>query len=186
MNIQSPQDLLAHELQSIVDAETQASQALRAMGGEMRDPELGGLLERRLMQGEALLDGVKQCLKQMGGDGGGAPNQAARALIEQGRDLLGQVQGEELKRVVAIAAVQKLEHYCIAVWGEVRALAEEVGETELAELMSGALDEGKTLDSDLTDLAEGEINPEAIERAAGAPGEERSFGDSEERASPTS
>jgi ferritin-like metal-binding protein YciE len=175
MTINSPADLLAHEMGLIVDAETQASEALRGLTGTLSDAELGRLLERRLMQGEEVLDGVRESLKQLGRGQDGVKNTVATALIQQGRELLDEVNGPELKRVVAIAAVQKLEHYCIAAWGTVRALAEEAGQEYLAELMTRALDEGKTLDADLTDLAEGQVNPGAIERAVGAPKERRSF-----------
>ncbi len=61
-----------------------------------------------------------------------------------------------------IAGAQKIEHYCVAAWGTARALAQALGIQSVNESMSRALDEGKDLDRQLTELAEGEILPELL------------------------
>ena len=62
-----------------------------------------------------------------------------------------------------LAAVQKTEHYCIAAWGTAAALARLLDEDEIVQTMEQALDEGKRLDSEMTKLAEEEINPRMLD-----------------------
>lgn len=163
--IQTPQDLLVYALQEIQDAEAQASQAVQNQLRLIENEELGKLLERRLEQGGRLLRDVSQALQALGGQGRGDPNTAARGLIEQAERVVQLAQTPELKQVALIAGVQKLEHYCIAAWGTVRSLANEVGQQDLARAMQRALDEGYALDRELSNLAEGWVNPTAIEQA---------------------
>jgi ferritin-like metal-binding protein YciE len=59
-----------------------------------------------------------------------------------------------------IGAAQRVEHYEIAAYGTVCAFAEQLGETEHAELLNETLEEEKETDEKLTTLAE-QINAEA-------------------------
>lgn len=163
MPIQSPQELLLHELHGIEDAESEASRALESQLEEVENSQLQKLLQRRLQQGERLLKEVQKNLEKLNGQGGGRENEAARGLIRDAEQLLQEVQSPEMKEAVLIAGVQKLEHYCIAVWGTVKAMAQEIGEQELARTMERALKEGYKLDEELTRLAESRINPAALE-----------------------
>jgi ferritin-like metal-binding protein YciE len=86
-------------------------------------------------------------------------------LIEQAERVVQLARTPELKQVALIAGVQKLEHYSIAAWGTVRSLANEVGQQDLARAMQRALDEGYALDRELSNLAEGRVNPTAVEQA---------------------
>ena len=163
--IHTPQDLLVYALQEIQDAEAQSLQAVQNQLRLIENEELGKLLERRLEQGGRLLRDVSQALQALGGQGRGDPNTAARGLIEQAERVVELAQTPELKQVSLIAGVQKLEHYCIAAWGTVRSLANEVGQQDLARGMQRALDDGYALDRELSNLAEGRVNPTAIEQA---------------------
>jgi hypothetical protein len=70
-------------------------------------------------------------------------------------------QGPALDAVLT-AAIQKTEHYCIAAWGTARSLAQAVGEETTVKSMERALQEGKTMDEQLTELAEQEITPQLL------------------------
>jgi ferritin-like metal-binding protein YciE len=178
MTIASAQELLAHELQDIRDAEIQAGKALQQMSREAQDDEIKDLLERRMEEGERVLDAVEQGLEAVNGGSKGRSNAAARALIEETQRLLQEVQTPEMKQAAMIAGAQKLEHYCIAAWGTVKALASECGQNELAREMERAVEEGYQWDEEMSDLAESRINPEAIESAMEGEVEEESEEDS--------
>jgi ferritin-like metal-binding protein YciE len=171
MSIQSPQELLLHELHGIEDAESEASQALEDQMEEVENSQLRRLIERRLKQGERLQKEVQRNLEKLNGESR-RENEAARGLIRDSQRLLEEVETPEMKEAVLIAGVQKLEHYCIAVWGTVRAMAEELGEEELARVMERAVEEGYELDEELTRLAESRINPSALESGEEAEDEE--------------
>jgi len=166
MAIDSPQQLMAIKLQHIQDAETEASNAIQELRQQVQNPQLQQLLDRRMQEGQQVLQGVRHALGRMDGQasqaGGDMQNRAARGIIEESRTFLSEVQQPQLKEALAIGGVQSLEHYCIATWGTVKALAQEMGEQEIVQVMQTALDSGKQLDQQLTQLAEHRVNPQAM------------------------
>lgn len=172
MPINSPEQLLAIKLQQIQDAETEASRAIQEMQQQVRNPELKQLLDRRMQEGEMVLRDVRQAIPkfqnaqggQSGQGGMSMQNPAARGIIEETRTFLNQVENPDLKEAVAIGGVQSLEHYCIATWGTVKALAREMGAQDVAQCMERALDSGKRLDTELTRIAESRVNPAAMQQ----------------------
>ena len=162
MTIKSPQELIAVKLQQIQDAETEASRVLNEIKSHARSPEFKAAIDRRLEEGKKVLDGVREALPKLGAKvSGSVQNAAARGIIEEARSFLKQVDQPELKEAVAIGGVQSLEHYCIATWGTVKALAKQIGAKDIAQTMERALDSGKRLDSELTRIAESRVNPAA-------------------------
>lgn len=170
MPIQSARDLLVHELQDIHGAERQASKALQQMSRQAEDDEIKQMLERRMKEGERILQEVEKGLQQLDAKPRGAQNAAARSLIEKAEELVKEAQTPEMKRAVMIAGTQKLEHYCIAAWGTVKALARELGAQDLAQAMERAVEEGYRWDEEMSDLAESRVNPEALEAEADSTG----------------
>jgi ferritin-like metal-binding protein YciE len=160
MPIRSAEDLLIRELHSIEDAEIQAARALQKRLDEVETKDLRALLERRIDEGEHVLEDVRKSLEKLDG-GRGSPNKAARGLLEETEKEEKEAESQELKSAIIIAGAQKLEHYCIASWGAVKAIAHELEEEELEQAMERALEEGYRWDREMTELAEGAINPSA-------------------------
>jgi ferritin-like metal-binding protein YciE len=172
MPIRTPQELLSYELQTIQDAEEQASQALQQISKVAKNDQLQKMVEQRLKQGERILQDVQKGLDKLDGKSRRTQNAAARGLIQESERLLKEVETPEAKQAVMIAGLQKLEHYCIAAWGTVKAMAGQTGEQDLAQAMQRAVEEGYEWDREMTELAEGRINPAAL-IGAGRPGLER-------------
>ena len=82
---------------------------------------------------------------------------AMAALIEEGQDLIKEKAGD----AALIAAAQKVEHYEIAAYGSLRSWAEFLDENEVVELLEETLEEEKTTDEKLTEIAESTINATA-------------------------
>ena len=167
MTIKSPQELIAVKLQQIQDAETEASRALNEIKSQTRNPEFKACIDRRLEESKMVLDGVRQALPKLGGGqgAGSVKNTAARGIIEEARTFLKEVDQPDLKEAVAIGGLQSLEHYCIATWGTVKALARQIGANDIAQTMERAVDSGKRLDFELTRIAESRVNPAAAQQA---------------------
>jgi ferritin-like metal-binding protein YciE len=164
MSINQPEDLLIHELKAIQNAETEAAEALKSLSQQVESDGLRKLLGERLRQGEMVLRETEKALERLGDEGKASTvNSAARGIIRDSEVLLNQISSPELKQAALIGGVQKLEHYCIAAWGTVKAIAAEAGEQELTDAMQKALDEGYRWDQELTKLAEARINPEGFE-----------------------
>lgn len=162
MSIQSPRELLI--LKSIRNAESEAAQAIGNFAQDAVNEELEKLLEERIRQGKEVLAAAEKGLKNFGDEGKATEvNSAVRGIIRDAEILINQTPVPELKQAIIIASAQKLEHYCIATWGVVKAIAAEAGEQELTDAMQRALDEGQQWDRELTQLAENRVNPEGFE-----------------------
>lgn len=90
------------------------------------------------------------------------------ALVAEAEGIIAAELPPEMRDVALIIAAQKIEHYEIASYGSLRALAEACGLDAVADLLNETLEEEKTTDETLNDLAVSNINPRAIERSASA------------------
>ena len=84
-------------------------------------------------------------------------------LIEEGSEALDEDYEGNILDAALIGAAQRVEHYEIAGYGMVCAMAEALGEDKQVSLLAETLDEEKETDEELTELAE-EIYGTANER----------------------
>jgi ferritin-like metal-binding protein YciE len=87
--------------------------------------------------------------------------EAMEGLIEEAEDIMDELDEGPVRDAGIIAAAQKIEHYEIATYGTLRSFANLLGEYEAASLLEETLEEEKSTDKRLTDLAESVINLEA-------------------------
>jgi Mn-containing catalase len=78
-----------------------------------------------------------------------------QGLIEEGEETIEENEGKDeiAADLAVIGAAQKVEHYEIAAYGTARALARQIGEREIATLLSHSLGEEESSDYLLTDLS---------------------------------
>jgi ferritin-like metal-binding protein YciE len=81
-----------------------------------------------------------------------------RGLIEEATQEMGDAERGPMMDVVIIAAAQRMEHYEIASYGTLAALARAAGQDQLAKLLHQTLEEEKKMDEDLSTVAEAEVN----------------------------
>jgi ferritin-like metal-binding protein YciE len=189
----SGSELVVLELQEIHSAETQLSRVLPRLAKAVDSETLREMIEERLTEGETLIADVEAALEQVEASPGRKKNVAAEGLINDAREHVQEIEAGPALDTVLIGAIQKTEHYCIAAWGTVRALAQATGLQDAAKAMERALQEGKAYDERLTELAEKEITPallaleaegeEEVEGEAPAKGRGRKNGGSERRVS---
>lgn len=166
-NPRTPEDLLATELKQVHSAERQLTRAIPRLSRAVESEELRRMLDVRRQQGERLIEDIDNALEKMGTAKARPKNPAAEGLLEDMNEHLEMAPNKQMADAMLLAGVQKLEHYCLAAWGTARSMAQLLDETEVVRSMERALDEGKKLDSELTRLAEKEINP-AMLRGEGA------------------
>jgi ferritin-like metal-binding protein YciE len=88
-------------------------------------------------------------------------------LSEEAQEIIKDFKGSPALDAGLLGSAQAVEHYEISRYDTLHAWAEELGLTEAAELLQATLDEEKTTDEILTELAEALINQEAqTEKAA--------------------
>ncbi|MCZ8147981.1 MAG: DUF892 family protein [Roseomonas sp.] len=109
-------------------------------------------------QTEGHMERLDQALDQLGGKPGRKVCEAMRGLIEEANHEMGDAERGPMMDVVIIAAAQRMEHYEIASYGTLAALARAAGQDQLANLLHQTLEEEKKMDEDLSSVAEAEVN----------------------------
>jgi Mn-containing catalase len=148
-------ELLVEELQDLLHAESQLKAALPKMAKAAHHPKLREAFEKHLVQTEGHTERLKKVFELLGEDAEPKPCKAMIGLLEEGQETIEEAAGKEplAADLALIAASQRVEHYEIAGYGTVRALARQVGEFEAATLLSHTLGEEESADFLLTELA---------------------------------
>ena len=91
---------------------------------------------------------------------------AMEGLVEEASQMMEEIKIPQILDAALIACAQKVEHYEIAAYGSVRALAEACGHQQVAQLLDETLEEEKAADQKLNQIALSEVNPSALAAAA--------------------
>jgi ferritin-like metal-binding protein YciE len=83
-------------------------------------------------------------------------------LIEEGQEEIDEIEKGPVLDTALIAAAQKVEHYEIAAYGSLIALAKQLGETASVNLLGDTLKEEKATDEKLSLLAEEQSAAQAL------------------------
>jgi Mn-containing catalase len=148
-------ELLVEELQDLLHAESQLLGALPKMASAAHNPKLREAFEKHLLQTEEQVERLKKVFELLGEEAQPKPCKAMMGLVEEGEETIEEgAEKEELAADLAlIAAAQKVEHYEIAGYGTVRALARQIGAYEAARLLAQTLGEEEASDHLLTEIA---------------------------------
>jgi ferritin-like metal-binding protein YciE len=151
-------ELFLNELSDLLNAETQLTKALPKMAKAAKSEELAGAFRSHLEETENHVDRLKEVFELLDEKAKNKTCKAMKGLIEEGSELIQELDGSAALDAGLIAAGQKVEHYEIASYGTVRAWAEEMGHTQAVELLDATLDEEKAADEKLTEIAEESAN----------------------------
>lgn len=166
-------DLYIDELKDLYSAENQLVKALPKMAKRAASDQLRQGFEEHLEQTQGHVQRLEQIFKSMGESPKGKKCKGMEGLIEEGSEVLkGDYEGDVLDAAL-IGAAQRVEHYEIAGYGTVRAMAEELGEDKHVSLLTETLEEEKETDEKLTELARqankaGNLDSEDINESAEA------------------
>ena len=158
-------ELLLEELQDLLHAETQLTKALPQMAGAAHNPKLKETFQKHLVQTEGHIERLKQAFQLLGEKAQPKPCKAMMGLIEEGQETIKEGANKQplAADLALITAAQKVEHYEISGYGTVRALARQIGETDVAKLLSHTLGEEESADFLLTEVAKPLIQQATLE-----------------------
>jgi ferritin-like metal-binding protein YciE len=168
---QDLKELYIDELKDLYNAENQLVKALPKMAKASNSEELREGFEEHLEQTKGHVQRLEQIFEMLGESPKGKKCKGMEGLIEEGSEMIDEDFGGSVKDAGLIGAAQRVEHYEIAGYGTVKALAETLGETEQASLLEETLQEEKETDEKLTELAE-QINSQATSEAEQVEAEE--------------
>lgn len=160
-------ELFIDELKDIYSAETQLVKALPKMAKAAASPSLRSGFEKHLKQTEGHVARLETIFGGYGEKPTGKKCKGMQGLIEEGDEAAKEDYEDDAKDAALIGAAQRVEHYEIAAYGTVRAMAEKLGDGKAVKLLSETLQEEKDTDEKLTELA-GQIPIEGSGKATAA------------------
>ena len=151
-------ELLIEELRDIYHAEGQLLKALPKMVKAAQSERLKEAFERHLEETEQHVERIERAFEILGEPAKAKKCQAMEGLLEEGKEVMEEHAESPTLDAALICAAQKVEHYEIASYGTVCTWADLLGLNEVSDLLRETLDEEKTTDETLTEIAESEIN----------------------------
>jgi ferritin-like metal-binding protein YciE len=155
MRKDSLRQLYVNELKDLYSAETQLVKALPKMAKGSSNAALRQAFEEHLRQTSEHVSRLEQIFDMLEEKPTGKKCQGMEGLVKEGAETMQEKYGDAVMDSAIIGAAQRVEHYEIAGYGTVRALAELLGENEHVSLIEQTLEEEKQADQKLTQLAEG-------------------------------
>jgi ferritin-like metal-binding protein YciE len=154
--------LYVQELKDLYNAENQLIKALPKMARASTSEELRTAFEKHLEQTKEHAARLERIFKALGENPKGKHCKGMEGLIEEGSEMIQEVSEPEELDAGLISAAQRVEHYEMAGYGCVTTYAQLLGENDAMSLLRQTLEEEKTTDKKLTELANS-INLEAAE-----------------------
>ncbi|MDX6751399.1 ferritin-like domain-containing protein [Geminicoccaceae bacterium 1502E] len=161
MAVSTMQELFVNELRDIYHAEKQLLKALPKMAKAASGEDLRQAFESHLEETRGHVERLEEIFDTLDLAKRGKTCEAMQGLVEEGREILEEVEEAAVRDAGMITAAQKVEHYEIASYGSLVALARQIGNEEVAKILHRTLEEEKAADQKLTKLAQGGVNQAA-------------------------
>ncbi len=164
MTTRTFQDLFVHMLSDIYSAEKQLTKALPKLSRASTNTTLSAAFDKHLEETQGQIERIDQIveicdlkLKRM-------KCAAMEGLVEEGKEVIEEIEKGPVRDAALIAAAQKVEHYEISSYGTLCTLAKQMSQSDALRLLKETLAEEKSTDETLTQIAESGINQEAAEK----------------------
>jgi len=150
------------ELKDIYWAEKHLSKALPKMKKAATSPELAAAFDKHAVETESHIDTLEQIFSLLDEKAVAKKCDAMAGLLEEANGIIEETEeGTMIRDAGLILAAQKVEHYEIATYGTLKVFAENMGHTDVVDLLSQTLENEKATDVALTEIAEGFVNQDA-------------------------
>jgi ferritin-like metal-binding protein YciE len=145
--------LFIDELKDLYNAENQLVKALPKMAKASESPELKAGFEEHLEQTKGHVARLESIFSRLGENPKGKKCKGMEGLVEEGAEAIEEYEGA-VRDAAVIGGAQRVEHYEIAGYGTVIAMAKQLAESGHARLLEQTLEEEKQTDAKLTSLSE--------------------------------
>ncbi len=160
-------EFFIEQLQDIYWAEKKLVKTLPKLSDAAHSDELRAAFDSHLTETEGHVSRLEQVFDLLGEKAEAKECPALKGIAEEGEEIIDETENSTAQRDVGlIFAGQKAEHYEIATYGALLQLAKEMGQSEIADLLSQTLAEEKKADEKLTELATSGINRDAAQETA--------------------
>lgn len=155
MKIKNLKDLFIDELKDAYDSEKQLLKALPKMAKASANMDLQKAFESHLKETEVHCQRIVSIFELLGEVPKSKTCEATKGLVEEGKDAIeADFESEDLQDTLLICCGQKVEHYEIATYGNLKAWALEMELPKVVQLLEKTMEEEKAADQKLTAIAE--------------------------------
>lgn len=164
MAIKTAEELFVHELSDIYSAEKQLTKALPRLARAAENPDLAAAFETHLEETQGQIERIDQVVEVLGIRLKRIKCAAMEGLVEEGKEVIDSIEKGPVRDAALIGGAQKVEHYEIASYGTIAALAKQLGYKDALPYLLETLEEEKATDEKLTLLAEQGGNQKAASK----------------------
>lgn len=147
-------DLFIHELSDVYSAEKQIIKALPRMARASTNPKLAEAFKSHLEETQGQIERIDQLVEKAGLKLKRMKCVAMEGLVEESKELLDEIEKGAVLDAALIGACQKVEHYEIAAYGTLVAMAKHLKMDDAVKLLAATLEEEKAADDKLSAIAE--------------------------------
>ncbi|MDN3671104.1 DUF892 family protein [Echinicola jeungdonensis] len=161
-HIHNLEDLFFEQLKEQYHATRQQMETFPKLREKTSNNTLKESIDHHIGQNKDQLDRIGKVFAALDRNRHGEVNEAAEGLIREAIKLSERCSDAAARDAGIITSIQHFNHYNIASFGTLRTYAKELGFEEPKNLLGKCLEEEKSIDKELTALAEKVINLSAI------------------------
>jgi ferritin-like metal-binding protein YciE len=160
-SINSLEELFLHTLGDIYFAEQAIVKALPLMVKQAENEQLREGFETHLEETKNQIKRLDEVFQVFNQKAHGERCPAIEGIIEEAKELAGEIGNAQTKDLALAAAAQAVEHYEISRYGTLISLAKQLGHEEAIAPLQETLEEEKATDAKLTEVSETVLMGEA-------------------------
>ena len=165
MKIENLRQLFETELRYTYDCEQKlVKKGLPTMISNATSPELRSALEEHLEETRSHITRLDRVFSIVGSEAKTEDNDVLDEITSSAKDMIDDIKVDSVRDAAIIVGGNKVEHYEMAIYGSLAAFARQLGFTEAASLLEETLEEEKTADAKLTQIAESLVNTQASQQ----------------------
>ena len=163
MAVKTVRELFIHELSDTYSAEKQMTRSLPKMARAASDEQLAQAFRDHLEETRGQVERIDQIVELTGLKLKRIKCAAMEGLVEEGNDLIDEIDMGPVLDVALLGAAQKVEHYEIASYTTLVLLATKLGFMDAVPLLEASLAEEKATDEKLGTLGQAASIEEAVQ-----------------------
>ena len=161
MTVKTVDDLFTEALKDIYYAEKHILKALPGMVKTASSKQLKDALETHRQETKGQVDRLERIFKLFELSPHGKKCDAIEGIIAEAKEHMEDIEDPDVLDAGMIGSAQAVEHYEITRYGTLIAWAKQLGRDDVVELLAANLEQEKSADKLLTEIAEAALNQRA-------------------------
>lgn len=154
--------LFRAEIRTLYCVENRLAEALPDFQKAASDDDLKTIISRHQDEVQQQIERLERVAQQLDFDLGDTQCDSLDGLISDGKNLLDKTTENHVRDAAIIATAQRIHHYQIACYGTACTFAKLLDHADELELLKQSIDEEKSVDKALTQIAQSEVNEMAM------------------------